>query len=94
MLLDTGADVTLIPSPFVNQLGLTAEANEIYELMGFDGSTSLASAVRLEMLFLNKVFRGRFLLIEQEWGILGRDILNVNPLFLDGPNLSWDEYGR
>lgn len=94
MLLDSGADVTLIPTASVNQLGLIADADENYELMGFDGSTSLASVVRLEMLFLNKTFKGRFLLIDQEWGFIGRDILNLVTLLLDGPNLTWSEQRR
>ncbi len=94
MLLDTGADVTLIPAASINQLGMTANADEVYELMGFDGSTSVASVVRLEMLFMNKTFRGRFLIIDQEWGVVGRDILNLVALLLDGPNLTWREQRR
>lgn len=90
MLLDSGADVTLIPNSVLDSLNMAA-ANEIYELMGFDGSTSLAPVVRLEMRFLNRTFRGRFLLYDQEWGIIGRDILNHVALLLDGPNLSWRE---
>lgn len=91
MLLDTGADVTLIPSTSARQLDLIANADEVYELMGFDGSRMLASAVHLELIFLNKIFRGRFLLIDQEWGVIGRDILNLISLSLDGPNLVWSE---
>lgn len=91
MLIDSGADVTLVPSTAVNQLNLVADADTNYELMGFDGSISFASVVRLEMHFLNKTFRGQFLLIDQEWGILGRDILNLVSLSLDGPNLTWRE---
>jgi hypothetical protein len=94
MLLDSGADVTLITSLSTNELGLTADADTVYELIGFDGSISLASVVQLEMLFLNKIFRGRFLLIDQEWGVLGRDILNLVSLLLDGPNSTWDEQSR
>jgi hypothetical protein len=94
MLLDSGADVTLIPALAANQLGLSGDVNETYEIMGFDGNKSVATAVRLEMLFLNKTFRGRFLLIDQEWGILGRDILNLVSLLMDGPNLSWREQRR
>ncbi len=94
MLLDSGADVTLIPSLAANQLGLSSDANETYELMGFDGNKSVATAVRLEMRFLNKTFRGRFLLIDQEWGVIGRDILNFLSLLMDGPNLSWGEQRR
>lgn len=92
MLLDSGADVTLVPAISAHQLGLVTDADEIYELMGFDGSTSFASIVQLEMLFLNRTFRGKFLLIDQEWGVIGRDILNLIPLLMDGPNLTWSEY--
>ena len=94
MLLDSGADVTLIPSTFVNQLSVAPETDTIYELMGFDGNVSLASVVQLEMLFLNKTFRGRFLLIDQEWGVMGRDILNLLKLLFDGPNQTWNEQKR
>ena len=94
MLIDSGADVTLLPSSYVNQLNLPADSGKVYELMGFDGSRSVASAVQLEMLFLNKTFRGRFLLIDQEWGVIGRDVLNLVSLLLDGPNLLWREQPR
>ncbi|MCZ7669543.1 MAG: hypothetical protein M5U34_21380 [Chloroflexi bacterium] len=94
MLLDSGADVTLIPAASINQLDLTANADETYELMGFDGSTSIASVIRPEMLFMKKTFRGRFLIIDQEWGVIGRDILNLVALVLDGPNLTWHEQRR
>lgn len=90
MLVDTGADVTLIPRSSVLQLGVTATPDG-YELMGFDGSKSLAQAVRLNMELLGKTFRGQFLLIDQEWGLLGRDVLNHLPLLFDGPRLIWGE---
>jgi len=40
MLLDTGADVTLIPKSAVDQLGVVHGSEEECELMGFDGSRS------------------------------------------------------
>ncbi len=52
MLLDSGADVTLIPQACVNRLGATIVPDKQYELMGFDGSTSFASVVQLELSFL------------------------------------------
>ena len=91
MLMDSVADVTLIPQEPVNRLGVSVIPGQSYELIGFDGSPSFASAVWLEMVFMNGTFRGRFLLIDQEWGILGRDILNLVSLLLDGPNLMWSE---
>lgn len=90
MLLDTGADVTLIPKSAVDELGLTPDS-ESYELMAFDGSRSLAQVVRLDSGFLNKTFKGRFLLVDQEWGIIGRDVLNHLSLRFDGPRLQWGE---
>src|SRR4051812_16365486 len=68
-LIDSGADITLIPLAFVNLLGATINSGEGYELMGFDGSRSIAQSVQLELLFLRRAFNGRFLLIDQEWGI-------------------------
>ena len=91
MLLDSGADVTLIPQASLARLSTTIRGNESYELMGFDGSVSQAQAVQLELLFLRRRFKGRFLLIEQEWGIIGRDVLNHLSLLLDGPQLTWSE---
>jgi hypothetical protein len=91
MLLDSGADVTLIPQASVALLGTTMRINESYELMRFDGSVSQAQAVQLNLIFLRRRFKGRFLLIKQEWAIIGRDVLNHVSLLLDGPHLTWSE---
>jgi hypothetical protein len=91
MLLDLGADVTLLPRYAVEFLGLTTVSDERYELVGFDGSKSVSQAVWLSLKFLHKTFNGRFLLIEQEYGILGRDVLNHLALVFDGPQLWWEE---
>jgi hypothetical protein len=91
LLLDTGADVTLLPRTAVERLGVPLLADQQYELMGFDGSTSFAPVVMLDMLFLRRAFRGRYLLIEAEHGILGRDILHHIAVLLDGPRQQWLE---
>lgn len=90
MLIDSGADVTLLPQSSVEFLGIVAEANTTYELTGFDGSQSLALAVRADLLFQRKTFKGEFLLINQEVGYIGRDILNHLALILDGPSSNWE----
>jgi hypothetical protein len=92
MLLDTGADVTLLPQVAVSKLGMTVTSETGYELIGFEGKVSLASVVHLEMIFLGLTFRGQFLLIEQDWGIIGRNVLNAVSLLLDGPHLIWDRH--
>lgn len=91
MLLDSGADITLIPQVCVEPLGAIAVPDTYYELESFDGSTSFASVVRLELVFLGRTFRGQFLLVDQKWGVLGRNILNAVSLLLDGPRLVWSE---
>lgn len=92
MLLDTGADVTLLPQDSFDRLGIDVDPDEGYELMGFDGSVSVARVVRLDLLFLRRAFKGQFLLIDREGGLLGRDALNHIPLLFDGPRLVWDEH--
>ena len=91
LLLDTGADVTLLPRTAVERLGVPLLADRQYELMGFNGSKSFAPVVMLDMLFLRRAFRGRYLLIEEEHGILGRDILNHVTVLFDGPRQQWSE---
>ena len=90
MLIDSGADVTLIPETFINELSLKLDQNESYELASFDGQKSTAKSVQLDLVFQTRTFRGRFLLISSESGIL-RNILNHFALVLDGPRLSWQE---
>ncbi|HEX9670424.1 MAG TPA: retropepsin-like aspartic protease [Thermoanaerobaculia bacterium] len=90
MLLDTGADVSLVPRGAVEKLGLAEEAPEGFRLVGFDGTSSTASVVELELRLAERSFRGRFLLFDQEWGILGRNVLNHLRILYDGPRLRWD----
>lgn len=90
LLIDSGADATLLPRSAVASLGLDATGQR-YQLIGFDGTVSESEAVLARLLFLRRSFRGRYLLTEAEVGVLGRDILNHVRLLLDGPNLTWDE---
>ena len=91
MLIDSGADVTLIPQHCAEELGIIISAPENYELMGFDGNKMLAPIVRLDLILLGKTFKGNFILIEHDWGILGRNIINNLSILLDGPRLTWNE---
>ncbi len=91
MLLDTGADVSLIPHAILGELDLSASKDRLYELISFDGSTSYAPVIQIELVFCNRIFRGQFLVIDQVCGILGRNVLNSLSLVFDGPNVAWDE---
>jgi hypothetical protein len=91
MLLDSGADVTPIPKTPVGTIGAPVNSGPGYELMGFDGTKSVAQSAELDLVFLNRAFTGRFLLIDQAWGIIGRDVLIHIAVLLDGPKSIWSE---
>jgi hypothetical protein len=90
LLLDSGADVTLLPRAAVESIGIELVGSK-YELIAFDGTRSEADAVHAELVFLRKTFRGQFLLTDQGVGVLGRDVLNHLCVLLDGPRLLWEE---
>jgi hypothetical protein len=94
MLIDSGADLTVLPSTFVDELGSGIEAVGGYELEGFDGRKSVAGSVQLELTFLGLTFRGRFVVLDSQNGILGRNVLNHFAILLDGPQLKWQEQNQ
>jgi hypothetical protein len=92
MLIDSGADVTLLPRSSLESLGVDPGAGEAYELTAFDGTVSVSRAVNMHLLFLRRTFRGRFLTTDNSCGILGRDVLNHLSIVLNGPKLEWSEH--
>jgi hypothetical protein len=91
MLLDTGSDITLLSRKYCDEIGVEVSETESLELEGFNQTTSSAYYVRLEFFFLNKLFRGKFLVFDQGEGIIGRDILNEFSINFDGVNLQWTQ---
>jgi hypothetical protein len=90
MLIDSGSDVTLLPEATVTSLGLQG-TGERYRLEAFDGTTTESEAVQAVLVFLEKTFNGRFLQVESEVGVIGRNVRNRVRLLLDGPALNWEE---
>jgi hypothetical protein len=91
MLIDSGADLTLIPERVVDELRLDLNLNKRYELVGFDDQRSIARSAQLDLIFLRRTFKGNFVIINSETGILGRNVLNHFALLFDGPRLRWQE---
>ncbi len=87
MLLDTGSDVTIVPQIYESRLNLTV--NRQFELTGFDNKKSLSRTVNLDLIFEGKTFRGEYFLIEQDYGVIGRNILNFLKIQFDGKNQLW-----
>jgi hypothetical protein len=92
LLLDSGADVSLLPRESIAELIDTSQESRQYELEGFDGTKSWAPVAHLELRFLGKSFRGQFLVVDGRHGILGRNVLNAVSLLFDGPSLAWKEH--
>jgi len=92
MLIDTGADVTLLPSRSLEDLDIEPDNDKVYEVQSFDGDLKLVRVAQLELFFLGKKFSGQFLLIDQPTGILGRNILNSVSILFDGLSENWEEY--
>ena len=89
VLLDTGADISVLPRSVVDALVLPGVENT-YEVLAYDNTVRECRAVQAEVVFLRKRFKGQFLVLDQELGVLGRDVLNYVLLVLDGPHLEWD----
>jgi hypothetical protein len=91
MLIDLGSDVSLVPRTSFDELNLEIDPNAGYELEGFDGRRTMAQVAQLDLIFVEKAFRGKYVIIDSNMGILGRDVLNHVAVLLDSPRLSWHE---
>ncbi len=91
MLLDTGADISLLPGSIVKNLNIKPLSNETFELEGIYGNQKPVEVFYLQVIFLGMRFTGKYCLIDDEIGILGRDILNRVSILFDGLNLTWRE---
>jgi len=60
MQIDSAADGSLLPESSVRRLGLEILGDAEFQLTAFDGNESDARFVQCDLLFLRRVFRGRF----------------------------------
>lgn len=58
MLLDTGADVTLLPRECIDRLQVPIDSTLTYRLRSFDGAESTAIGLHLDLIFLGLIFVG------------------------------------
>ena len=93
MLIDTGADVTVLPASAVEQLGISAEDSE-FEIQAFHSEIKRLKLAKLELFILGKKFAGEYLFVDRSIGILGRNILNNLRILLDGPHVKCVEYKK
>jgi predicted aspartyl protease len=88
MLIDSGADRTVIPGSLVDQLDLVPL--EELRVAGLGGRVFSAPAYKVE-LTIRTLLPEKVLLIahdEEPYVLLGRDVVNRHRLLLDGPGLA------
>lgn len=51
----------------------------------------MAQVVQLDLIFVERAFRGKYVILDSNMGILGRDVLNHLVILFDGPELMWQE---
>ncbi len=92
MLIDTGADTTVVPRAVLDHLDAAARPSSVV-LQMFDGTRRSAEVADLRIDLLRYTFRGTFVVVDAELGVLGRDVLNQLVLILNGPHLEWSVSG-
>jgi predicted aspartyl protease len=88
LLIDTGADVSVVPRAAATSVGahITRATAAVRFLAGPEVTLEQVD-VALELERYR--FRGTFLVVDADHGIVGRNILNALALLLDGPRLEW-----
>jgi len=90
MLLDTGADISVVPLPVLTHLGASVTPGKSIEIESYDGTKTYVHVAILTMEFCNLLFTGQFIALNQSEGIIGRDVLNRLNVNFNGPSLTWD----
>lgn len=91
MLLDSGADITVLPPWAAEKIGLTPDPDRRLEVASYDGRQSERAVVKVKMQVGAFTFSIECILHDegQIAGVIGRDVLNYLRLLLDGPERRW-----
>lgn len=88
MLIDTGSDVSVVPLAVVEALGAAVHPSRV-AVQFYSGAEDAWDEANLSVEFAHFRFEGLFLVAESSYGIVGRNVLNLITLTLDGPRLRW-----
>lgn len=88
LLIDSGADITIIPRSVAEDVGAQVRPSDILVRL-YDGTQTACYTAELTVTFLRYRFRGPFVVAESDYGLLGRNILNLLVCTLDGPGQVW-----
>ncbi len=88
MLIDTGSDVSVVPQAVAEAIGAPIHPSRV-PVQFYTGAEEAWEEAELSVEFGRFRFEGLFLVVESSYGILGRNVLNLLMLTLDGPHLNW-----
>jgi len=87
--IDTGADISLIPTNVVNKLGLSIVSRLLTE--AYDGTQMVLNVCEAALVVENENLGiVEMCVLDQDCAILGRDALNLFVTILDGPALTFE----
>ena len=88
LLIDTGADISVIPQSVASAVNAEVRPSDI-AIRFYDGSERTCDVAELTVEFLRYRFQGVFVVVDSDYGVLGRNILNLLVFTLDGPRRIW-----
>lgn len=88
LLIDTGADLSVVPLRAATAVGAAMQPSAV-PIQWYMGEETVLDWAELTVEFLGYRFRGSFLVADSSYGIVGRNMLNLVLLTLDGPRLTW-----
>jgi len=87
--LDTGADITVVPQPVINRLGLLRVSEAL--IAGYDTAPTILPLYCLDLDIDGQIVRGvNAVAYSGDTLLLGRDVLNRFRTLLDGPALAFE----
>ena len=87
--IDTGADISAVPTTLITQLGLPIASKITVE--GYDGLATTVSTYSVLIEVAQAHFRIQEVIsIPESYVLLGRDVLNHFYIHLNGPELTFD----
>jgi hypothetical protein len=84
--LDTAADITALPRVQVQALSLPQQ--RLLEVSGYDNRLAIIPTYEASLEVAHIRTRLEVVAIEEDYALLGRDVLNLLRLLLDGPALT------
>ncbi len=88
--IDSGADITALPINVVQQLNL--QTNHFLEVAGYDNQIVSLPVYDVRLTVAHIRVRLKAIAVSENHAILGRDVLNLLRLMLDGPALTLEVF--